>query len=57
MKVRELIEKLQQYEQEKNIWILYDGFGEEEPDFVLATEDDVETLEQIKVGDYVHFAG
>lgn len=57
MKVRELIEKLQQYEQEKNIWILYDGFGEEEPDFVLATEDDIEILEQIKVGDYVHFSG
>ena len=57
MKVKELIEQLQKLDQQKNIWILYDGFGEEEPDFVLATEDDVEILEQIKVGDYVHFAG
>lgn len=57
MKVKELIEKLLKLDQEKNIWVLYDGYGEDAPDFEIATEEEVEFLDKIRVGDYVHFAG
>ena len=61
MKVRELIEKLQTLDQEKNIWVYYDLFELQEPDFEeykpnvrrYGYENGVEGL---NVGDYVHDA-
>ena len=49
MKVKELIEILQGFDQEKNIWITHDEIYEYEPNFEVAI------LEQgpIKEGDYV----
>ena len=52
MKVKELIEQLQKLDQERNIWVLYDGFLAQEPDFIQYDEDDGD----IEAGDYVHEA-
>lgn len=49
MKIKELIEILQGFDQEKNIWITHDEIYEYEPNFEVAI------LEQgpIEKGDYV----
>ena len=52
MTVRELIEKLQALDQEKNIWVYYDLYELQEPEFEPWIEDDGD----IKEGDYVHKA-
>lgn len=51
MKVKELIAKLQEFDQERDIWILYDTFFEMEPEFAEYEEEDGD---KIKKGDYVH---
>lgn len=52
MKVKELIELLQNLDQEKNIWVLYDTFEPQEPDFEICKEGDA--IGVCKVGDYIH---
>lgn len=55
MKVKELIAKLQTLDQERDIWVLYDSFYPEEPDFELATErQHNDSKGEIKIGAYVH---
>lgn len=51
MKVKELIAQLQEFDQERDIWILYDTFFEMEPEFSEYEEED---MDKIKKGDYVH---
>lgn len=53
MKVKELIEILKTFDQEKNIWILYDTYDTQEPEFIKCTEDE---NDEIKSGDYMHEA-
>lgn len=61
MKVKELIEKLQTLDQEKNIWVFYDLYDLQEPCFVeyeegaqrYGYENGVKGLND---GDYVHEA-
>lgn len=53
MKVKELIAKLQEFDQERDIWILYDDYAAIEPDFY---ETEVEE-DKIKSGDYICAAG
>ena len=61
MKVKELIEKLQTLDQEKNIWVNYDLYELQEPNFRpyhenaprYGYEDGKEGLNE---GDYVHDA-
>lgn len=61
MKVKELIEELKKLDQDKGIWIIYDGFLPIKPevDDVIQTEEDAEYYsrysdgEDVKVGDYV----
>lgn len=51
MKVKELIEILETFDQEKNIWILYDTFEAQVPEFIECSEDE---NSEIKAGDYMH---
>lgn len=49
MKVKELIAQLQEFDQERDIWILYDSYAAIEPEFYeTAVEED-----KIKPGDYI----
>ena len=50
MKVKELIEQLQQLDQEKPIWVLYDGVVKIVPDIEVVEEDD--DIVDLKEGDY-----
>lgn len=52
MKVKELIEQLQKLDQEKNIWVLYDTFIPQEPEFEICTESDA--IQDCEAGDYIH---
>lgn len=58
MKVKELIEQLQKLDQEKGIWIIYDGFQPINPevDEEVINEEDAEYYrryeEDVKAGDY-----
>lgn len=61
MKVKEFIEKLQQLDQEKDIWLVYDCFYVSEPE-VETLKDDDDCIgayygKSSKVGDYAIFAG
>ena len=60
MKVRELIEKLQTLDQEKNIWVNYDLYELQEPDFRPYDASDMEFYgekpKDFDEGDYVHEA-
>lgn len=48
MKVRELIEKLSELDQEKSIFVYYDGYAFLEPTIDVVDQDDSES----KQGDY-----
>jgi len=52
MKVKELIKKLEEFDQEKDIWILYDRFSSQVPEFNVSEEE----IDNMKVGDIVHEA-
>lgn len=55
MKVKDLIEKLQQLDQERNIWQFYDfPFGVYEPIISVVSEEDEEFAKDrgAKAGDY-----
>lgn len=52
MKVRELIEKLQELDQEKDIHLIYDCYTELSIDIEQVEPDDV-VADKCKVGDYV----
>ena len=60
MKVKELIEKLQTLDQEKNIWVFYDLYAMQEPDFRPYDASDIEScgdkIKDLNEGDYVHEA-
>ena len=56
MKVKEFIQQLQQLDQEKDIWIVYDTFSAWEPE-VEVIDEDHNTADAGKVGDYVMCAG
>ena len=51
MKVSELVAKLLELEQDKDIWICYDRCASIEPEVVQAGEDD--EIDKIKTGDYL----
>ena len=60
MKVKELIEKLQGLDQERNIWVFYDFPCDcDEPDFHECKEEEADVFKDdgCKPGDYVHYAG
>ena len=50
MTVRELSEYLKQFDPEREIWVIYDGYAAFEPDFRPATGDQATTWH----GDGVH---
>ena len=52
MKVKELVNQLQKFDQEKEIWVLYDCCHPQVPNFFEIKEDCIE----IKTGDIVHTA-
>lgn len=55
MKVKELISILNTFEQESDIWVIYDSFFAQEPDFIRATERQCENcMDEVKTGDYIH---
>lgn len=55
MKVKELISILNTFEQESDIWVIYDSFFAQEPDFKRATEKQCENcMDEVKTGDYIH---
>lgn len=57
MKVKELVEQLQKLDQEKNIWVLYDQFDAQEPNFIQCDEEDLAYEDgDIAAGDFVHEA-
>ena len=61
MKVKELIEKLQTLDQEKNIWVNYDLYELQEPDFRPYNANEYrygyeKGVEGLNEGDYVHDA-
>lgn len=56
MKVKEFIQQLQQLDQEKDIWIVYDTFAAWEPE-VEVIDEDHNNADAGKVGDYVMWAG
>ena len=56
MKVKELIEQLQQLDENKDIWVLYDCYAAQEPSFEPVKSYYVETVDELKEGDYVHYA-
>ena len=61
MKVKELIEKLQTFDQEKNIWVNYDLYELQEPNFRPFNENAPRYgyengVEGLNEGDYVHDA-
>jgi hypothetical protein len=49
MKVKELIKELQKFDQEKDIWILYDRYASLVPEFKVSDEE----IDDMKVGDIV----
>ena len=57
MKVKELIAELQKLDQERDIWVLYDTFFAQVPEFEVAKERDETSDGRVKAGDYVHIAG
>ena len=56
MKVKELIEQLQQLNPEKDIWVVYDCIYPKIPSFDELEEDDIMWKDGAKVGDYAHKA-
>ena len=56
MKVRELIEKLKKLDPEKNIWVCYDGYAWDEPDFTEEVVDPIPDNNEVQLGDYYHRA-
>lgn len=60
MKVKELIERLQKFDQEKHIWVFYDYDAMQEPDFRPYDASDIESYgdkaKGLNEGDYVHEA-
>ena len=61
MKVKEFIRRLEQLDQEKEIFVIYDSFSLFDPEVEVADEDNCQLhyLEQkgLKEGDYVIIAG
>ncbi len=53
MTVKELIEKLQSLDPERQIWVYYDLYELQEPEFETWEE---EGRGEMKTGDYVHLA-
>lgn len=56
MKVKELIEQLQQLNPEKDIWVVYDCVAPQIPSFDELKEDDIMWEYGAKAGDYAHKA-
>ncbi len=56
MKVKEFIEQLQQLDQEKDIWIIYDTYSVWEPEVEIIKDND-SFAKPGKVGDYAMWAG
>ena len=61
MKVKELIKQLEQFDQEKDIWILYDDCLAQTPEYKivhndLLIQDNELNKITIKTGDYCHHA-
>ena len=54
MKVKELIAELQKLDQERDIWVLYDTFCAQVPEFEVAKERDETSDGRVKTGDYIH---
>lgn len=54
MKVKELIAELQKLDQERDIWVLYDTFFAQVPEFEVAKELDETSDGRVKTGDYIH---
>lgn len=54
MKIKELIEQLQKLNPESNIWVLYDTFEPQQPEFGTATRKMIDDNKEIQPGDYVH---
>lgn len=58
MKVKEFIEQLQQLDQEKDIWLIYDTYMVWEPEVEVIKETDSFGKDKgAEVGDYVMWAG
>jgi hypothetical protein len=59
MKVKEFIRQLEQLDQEKNIWTIYDSFSVSEPEIEVVTDENcpLEYLSDkgLKEGDYTVF--
>lgn len=51
-KVKELVEELLKLDQEKNIWVLYDGFDAQVPEFITVTKD--KARDEMEAGDYMY---
>lgn len=57
MKVKELIEELKKLDQDKGIWVLYDGFREFPPLPNYLADDEYGNVGEVQIGDYIIDAG